>query len=210
MGFDFDFTQDKLAACIKNPNIGAWYDALCEILPDYGITTVHRVAAWLSQTGHESMDFKAVQENLNYGAKGLMGTWPRHFPNESVANAYARQPEKIANKAYANRMGNGPEDSGEGWAFRGRGLIQVTGKDNYRKCSEALYGDQEVLLNDPDILCDADGAIRSACWFWNSRNLNADADRQDVLTITKKINGGTHGLDDRQARYNRYLQLLGG
>lgn len=207
MSFDFDFTPEKLSQCINNPNVGQWFDALYEILPTYQINTKLRVAGWLSQTGHESGDFRAVQENLNYGAKGLRATFSKYFPTDDLANAYQRQPEKIANRVYGGRMGNGPESSGEGWKFRGRGLIQVTGKDNYTRCSQALYGD-DVLIEQPELLQDIDGAIRSACWYWNSRNINADADRGDVLTMTKKINGGTHGLEDRQRRYNICMSVL--
>jgi putative chitinase len=208
MSFEFDFTPEKLAHCIKNPHIAEWYDPICEILPEYQINNPRRVASWLSQCGHESADFKFMQENLNYGAKGLRGVFPKYFPTDDMANAYQRQPEKIANRVYGNRMGNGPEETGEGYMYRGRGIIQITGKDNYRRCSIALYGD-ESLLENPDWLCEIDGAIRSACWYWNSRNLNADADREDVLALTKKINGGTHGLDDRMARYGHCISILG-
>lgn len=207
MSFDFAFTQDKLAACVKNPNIAQWYGPLCDILPKYGITTKLRVAGWLSQCGHESGDFKFVQENLNYGAKGLLGVFPKYFPSQQLAESYERKPEMIANKVYGGRMGNGPEASGDGWKFRGRGLIQVTGKENYTKCSQALYGNT-VLLENPDILSEVDGAIRSACWYWNSRSLNADADKGDVMALTRKINGGTHGLDDRQRRYDICMKTL--
>lgn len=207
MSFEFDFTPDKLQACIKNPNIAEWYEPICDILPEYQINNPRRVAAWLAQCGHESADFKFMQENLNYGAKGLRSIFGKYFPNDELANSYQRQPEKIANRVYGNRMGNGPEESGEGWKFRGRGIIQITGKDNYRRCSLALYGD-ESLLDDPDLLCQIDGSIRSACWYWNSRNLNADADREDQLTVTKKINGGTHGLEDRLARYKHCIGIL--
>lgn len=207
MSFDFDFTPSKLSKCIKNPKIGDWYDALCDILPEYGITSKLRVAGWLSQTGHESGDFKFVQENLNYGARGLLATFPKYFPTQSLAESHERKPEKIANKVYGGRMGNGTEASGDGWKFRGRGLIQVTGRENYSKCSEALYGNL-ILLETPELLQEIDGAVRSACWYWNSRNLNAAADKGDVVGMTKKINGGINGLDDRQARYRTCMQVL--
>jgi putative chitinase len=207
MSFSFNFTTDKLAACINNQNIGVWYDALYQLLPDYGITTKRRVAGWLSQTGQESGDFRFLTENLNYSADALMRVWPRHYPTQAIANRYHRQPEKIANRSYANRMGNGPEESGDGWKYRGRGLIQVTGKDNYLRCSMTLYGD-DILLDKPEILCEVDGAVRSACWYWNFRNINVDADNGDVLSMTKKINGGTHGLDERTKRYNRCMSVL--
>ena len=207
MDFDFDFTPEKLAACINNPNIDQWYGPLVDILPQYAISTRLRVAGWLSQCGHESGDFKILQENLNYGAKGLLGVFPRYFPTQALAEAYQRKPEMIANKVYGGRMGNGVESTGDGWKYRGRGLIQITGKENYTKCSMALYGD-DSLLETPDLLMDIDGAIRSACWYWNSRNLNIDADNGNVLAMTKKVNGGTIGLDDRQARYDRCMLAL--
>jgi putative chitinase len=207
MGFDFSFTPEKLAACISNPNINQWYDSLVDILPQYAINTRLRVAGWLSQCGHESGDFKILQENLNYGAKGLLTVFPRYFPTQALAESYQRKPEMIANRVYGGRMGNGVETTGDGWKYRGRGLIQITGKDNYTRCSRTLYGDDSLLEN-PDLLLDVDGAIRSACWYWNSRNINVDADNGDVLTMTKKINGGTIGLDDRQRRYDRCMATL--
>lgn len=207
MSFNFDFTLAKLSACISNATISQWYGPLCEILPQYGINTKLRVAGWLSQTGHESGSFKFMQENLNYGSKGLLATFPRYFPTQALADSYQRKPEKIANRVYGGRMGNGVESTGDGWKFRGRGIIQITGKDNYRNCSLALYG-TEILLEQPEILQTIDGAVRSACWYWNSRNINVDADNRDVLAMTRKINGGTHGLDDRTARYNLCMSVL--
>lgn len=209
MSFEFDFTPEMLAACMPSPRIGEWYDSICEILPDYEIASPLRIAAWLAQVGHESGDLKFMVENLNYGAKGLRGVFGKYFPTDDIANHYQRQPEMIANRVYSNRMGNGPENSGDGWKFRGRGLIQITGRDNYLRCSQMLYGDNR-LLDEPDLICEPDGAIRSACWFWNSRNLNDLADVQDIKEITRKINGGYNGLDDRVMRYERALQVLGG
>ena len=207
MSFDFNFTKEKLAGCISNPRISDWYDTLVRILPAYAINTQPRVAAWLAQTGHESGDFRSLVENLNYRAQALVATWPRHFPTMDIANQYHRMPERIANRAYANRMGNGPESSGDGWKYRGRGLIQVTGKTNYTNCSLALYGDT-TLVNQPEFLESMDGAVRSACWYWNSRDLNLDADRLNIDTISRKVNGGTKGLEDRQARYQRCMRVL--
>ncbi len=123
--FDFDFTQDKFTAIIgKNPYADHWYEALCQILPDYDINTVPRVAAFLAQTAHESGNYRAIKENLNYKAESLMRVWPRYFPDMATAKAYEKQPERIANRAYANRMGNGPEESGDGCRYCGRGLMQ--------------------------------------------------------------------------------------
>lgn len=207
MTFSFDFTAEKFSRCINNPRSEEWFSVLCEILPQYGISTKQRVAGWLSQTGHESGDFRTLSENLNYSAQGLMKTFPRYFPTVALADQYARQPMKIANRVYGGRMGNGPESTGEGWRYRGRGILQITGKDNYRNCSNTLYGD-DLLLREPDLLLDMDGAVRSACWFWNSRNINADADRGDVVAMTRKVNGGTHGLEDRQRRYRLCISVL--
>lgn len=209
MPFDFNFTEEHLSNCINNHALGDWFAAINDNLPEYGITSVERVAAWLAQMGHESGDFKELKENLNYGAKGLRVTFPKYFPSDEMALAYQRQPEKIANRVYGGRMGNGSEETGDGWKYHGRGLIQITGKDNYTYCSNALYGDLSLLEN-PDMLCDMDGAVRSACWFWNSRNLNPLADAGDIVTITKRINGGTIGLDDRTNRWHRALSVLRG
>lgn len=207
MTFTFSFTQEKLASAIKNSKIDIWFSILEETLPKYQIITPERVSAWLAQCGHESANFTALQENLNYSAKGLRTIFGKYFLTEDAANEYQRNPQKIANRVYGNRMGNGNESSGEGWKFRGRGLIQLTGKDTYRMCSKALYG-SEILLENPDLLCDPDGAVRSACWFWNSKKINEDADKEDHVAITKKINGGTHGLDDRISRYNTCIAIF--
>ena len=208
MSFSFDFTKDKLERCFPaNAKAGDWYAALAQNLPEWGITTVERVAQWLAQIGHESGDLRFTSENLNYSAQGLLKTFPKYFPTEDVANQYARQPERIANRVYASRMGNGPESSGEGWRFRGRGLIQVTGKSNYTNCSQALYA-EPILLTKPEILAEPDGAVRSACWYWNSRKINAVADKEDTREVTRLINGGTNGLQDRLDRYARYKPIL--
>jgi len=207
MGFDFNFTVDQLAVCIPNPNISFWYQPICDILPTYQITSILRVAAWLAQMGHESGDLAEIDENLNYSAKGLRNTFPKYFPTDELALAYARQPIKIASRVYGGRMGNGAEPTQEGWKYHGRGLIQITGKENYTMCSNALYGDTR-LIDTPELLTEQDGAIRSACWYWNSRELNTCADNKDILTITKRINGGTNGLTQRMDRYQRALQIL--
>ena len=208
MSFEFDFTAQHLAACMPNPKIEEWYQPICDVLPEYEITTPLRMAAWLAQMGHESGDLREIEENLNYSAKGLRGVFPRYFPTDEMALEYQRHPQKIASRVYGGRMGNGPEETQEGWLYHGRGLVQITGKENYTHCSMALYGDTR-LLETPELLCEQDGAIRSACWFWNSRALNAHADNRDITTITKRINGGTIGLEDRVNRYHRALQVLG-
>jgi len=204
---DFILTKDKLSQMIlKNPYIDHWHNALSRALPDYEITTPKRVAAFIAQCAHESGDFKFLRENLNYKAESLMRVWPRYFPSLEIAHQYAHNQEKIANRAYANRMGNGPEVSGDGWRYCGRGLIQLTGKNNYQAFADSIETPVEQV---PDYMATFEGAVQSACWFWESNNLNADADRGDILTITKKINGGTLGLEDRTTRYNRALQILG-
>lgn len=205
MNFEFDFTVDKLAQCVKNPQIEAWFDALNKHLPEFDITTVNRVAGFISQCQHESADFKTLVENLNYSSKGLMGTWPKRFTG--VADHYHRKPEMIANRAYADRMGNGPEESGDGWRYRGRGLLQVTGKDNYTHCSHDLFGDDR-LVEDPDLLSTPEFAVLSACWFWKKNNLNAICDAGDVKLLTRRINGGTLGLEDRIHHWNDCINVF--
>ena len=207
-GFDFDFTLDKFKACVGNaPYADHWFEALCQILPDYDINTVPRVAAFLAQTAHESGGYRAIKENLNYRAESLMRVWPKYFPNMEIARAYAQQPEKIANRAYGGRMGNGPEESGDGWKFCGRGLIQLTGKDNYSRYAQSL----EISLDEAsEHLTTFEGCVQSAAWFWEANNLNQWADKGDILTLTKRINGGTLGLADRQKHYDHALHVLGG
>ena len=206
MSFEFDFTEEKLKKCLsRNKNIPELFVSLEKVLPKYEITTVERVAAFLAQCGHESLDFTVLQENLNYGAKGLLGLFKKYFPNEALAKQYERKPEKIANKIYANRMGNGPEESGDGWAHRGRGAIQLTGKLNYQAFANSIG----LTLEDAITYCATmDGAIESACWFWQKNKLNVIADKKDVLAMTKKINGGTIGLEDRKKHYEHNIEVL--
>ncbi len=208
MSFTFDFKKEHVAAMIgKNPYIDYWYDALNQILPDYQINTPQRVAAFMAQCGHESGNFRFLQENLNYRAESLMKTWPRHFPTMEIAKQYERQPQKIANKAYSNRMGNGDEASGDGWRYLGRGLIQLTGKNNYTFFAASIgIEDMDEVV---EYLQTFEGAVQSACFFWEQNNLNQWADKGDILTLTKRINGGTIGLDDRIKHYNHALHVLG-
>ena len=204
---DFILSQDQLAQVIPgNPYVDHWYNALAQALPDYDINTPARVAAFLAQCGHESGGFTAIKENLNYKAESLVRVWPKYFPNMDVANQYAHNQEKIANRAYANRMGNGPEESGDGYRFCGRGLIQLTGRSNYQAFADSI---QEDINNLPDYLATFEGCVQSACWFWEANNLNQYADNGDLLTMTKKINGGTLGIDDRTERYKKALQIMG-
>lgn len=165
-----------------------------------------RAAAFLAQIAHESGGFNFVKENLNYSAKGLMTTFKKYFPNEAIAKQYERKPEKIANRVYANRMSNGDEASGDGYKFCGRGLIQLTGRANYTKFSQDLgisLDETVAYLETPE------GAVSSAGWFWDQNNLNAYCDKDDFIGLTKRINGGTIGLEDRKHHYEIALKALG-
>lgn len=165
-----------------------------------------RAAAFLAQVAHESGGFNFVKENLNYSAKGLMGTFKKYFPTEAIAKQYERQPEKIANRVYANRMSNGDEASGDGYKFCGRGLIQLTGRANYTKFAEDLgitLEETVAYLETPE------GAVSSAGWFWDNNNLNSYCDKDDFIGLTKRINGGTIGLEDRKHHYEIALKALG-
>jgi putative chitinase len=203
----FVLTKNQLAELLPgNPYLDYWYSALERCLPDYDINTTRRVAAFIAQCAHESGGFKFLKENLNYRAESLVRVWPRHFPNLDIARKYARNPEKIANKAYANRMGNGDENSGDGWKFIGRGLIQLTGRNNYQAFADSI----ETDINDiPEYLQTFEGAVQSACWFWETNNINRFADSGDIKEMTKRINGGYIGLDDRIKHYNHALHVLG-
>jgi putative chitinase len=205
--FDFEFTENKLSQIITNNQyVNNWFEALSTLLPDYDINTVPRVSAFLAQTAHESGGYKALKENLNYRAETLCKVWPRYFPNMEIANQYAHNQEAIANRAYGGRMGNGPEDSGDGFKYCGRGLIQLTGKDNYTRFAESIETPVEEI---PEFLGTFEGAVQSACWFWETNSLNQFADSGDMLTLTKRINGGTLGLDDRIKHYNHAMHILG-
>lgn len=165
-----------------------------------------RVAGFLAQIAHESGGFNAVIENLNYSKDGLRKIFPKYFPTDELAAEYARKPEKIANRVYANRMKNGDENSGDGFKFRGRGLIQLTGRDNYTRFAQALDMDIESTIA---YLETPNGAVASAGWFWDNNKLNQYCDKDDFITLTKRINGGTIGLSDRQHHYHLALQHLG-
>lgn len=210
MSFQFDFTIDKLKQLIPNAagGVQAWYEGLSDALPQYEIVTVPRAAAFIAQCAHESGGFRMMEENLNYKAATLTKLWPKRYP-AGIAEQYAGKPQAIANKSYGGRMGNGDEASGDGWKYRGRGILQLTGKDNYKACSKFLFSD-DTLLENPDLLLDAYYATHSACWFWNQNKLNQYADSGDILTMTKKINGGTIGLDDRIKHYKHAMEVLSG
>lgn len=179
-----------------------------EVMDKFQINTPLRLCHFLAQCGHESGNFKAVNENLNYGAKGLRGIFGKYFPTDAKALEYERKPEKIANLVYGGRMGNGPEASGEGYKYRGRGYIQLTGKDNYAAFDKVVA---ENILETPDLVA-TKYPLLSAAWFWNSRKLNELADKgatdAEVTSITKKVNGGTIGLEDRIKHFKEFYNLV--
>ena len=190
----------------KNPYIEHWHHALVQLLPDYEINTPARMAAFLAQCAHESGDFKFIKVNLNYRAASLRKTFGKYFPTDEIAQQYANKPEKIANRVYANRMGNGPEESGDGYRYCGRGLIQLTGKENYFWFAASLQITPEEASEYMETF---EGAAQSACWFWETNNLNQWADAKDILTLTKRINGGTIGLEDRKRHFDHALHIFG-
>ena len=212
MSFEFDFTRDHLAEIIPgNKQVDEWYAALYEVLPMYEITTERRVAHFLSQCAHESANFKRLEENLNYSAKALRAVFGRYFgdPPKRDADEYHRQPEMIANYVYMDefrkyKMGNIHE--GDGWLFRGRGLKQLTGRENYSRFGDSIGMTAEEAA---EYVQSFNGAIQSACWFWDTNNLNDIADGDNVKLMTKKINGGSIGLEDRQKRYINAMKVLG-
>ena len=212
MSFDFDFTENQLAEIIPgNKQVGEWYAALYEILPMYDIVSERRVAHFLSQCAHESANFKRLEENLNYSAKALRAVFGRYFGDapKRDADEYHRQPEMIANYVYMDefrkyKMGNIYE--GDGWLFRGRGLKQLTGRDNYTKFGDSIGMTAEEAA---EYVQSFNGSIQSACWFWDTNNLNDIADGDNVKLMTKKINGGSIGLEDRQKRYINAMKVLG-
>jgi putative chitinase len=205
-----ELTKEQLKQLLpKNPYIDNWYSALSQLLPEYNINTPQRIAAFVAQCAHESGNFMVLKENLNYRAVTLRKIFPKYFPTDALANEYASKPNKqeaIANLVYANRMGNGPPESGDGWRYAGKGLIQLTGKDNYTWFAASL---QIPVEEASEYLLTFEGAAQSACWFWETNNLNQWADKGDILTLTKRINGGTIGLDDRIKHYQHALHVLG-
>ena len=207
MSFTFNFTKQQLKEMIpKNPYVDQWFEAIYEILPEYEITTPQRVAAFLAQCAHESGGFVFLKENLNYKAASLRRVFPKYFPDDAIAAQYAGKGEMIANRVYANRMGNGDEASGDGWRYCGRGLIQLTGKNNYT----FFAGSLDIPVEEAsEYLQTFEGAVQSACFFWEQNKLNQWADAGDILTLTKRINGGTIGLEDRVKHYNHALHIFG-
>jgi putative chitinase len=200
-------TLDQLRQLIpRNKHVTYWHHALEQLLPDYGIDTEKRIAAFVAQCAHESGEFTMIKENLNYRWETLRRIFPKYFPNDDLAKQFAGKPEAIANKVYANRMGNGDEASGDGYRYSGRGLIQLTGKDNYFWFAESIGISAEEAS---EYMSTFEGAAQSACWFWETNNLNKWADQGDIETLTRKINGGTIGIEDRKKHYAHALHVLG-
>ena len=208
-----------VAAKVKEP--GKWLEAVVEACAKFQINTPKRVAAFLAQTAHESGGYTMLEENLNYSAETMAVVWPNRFAEKGADGKYIkengknkpnkfalalhRKPEMIANVVYSNRMGNGTIESGEGWKYRGRGLKQLTGKDNYTRCGQALGVD---LVAKPELLLTPQYAALSAGWFWDSNRLGDFADKDDFVGMTRRINGGTIGLADRESRYKAVLSVL--
>jgi putative chitinase len=197
---------------IRIERAAKWQPHIDYAMAQFGITTINEKASFLAQIGHESALLSMLEENLNYSDAGLARTWPKRFSNADgtpniKAKELSRRAEKIANFVYANRMGNGSESSGDGWKYRGRSLIHVTGKDNYAACGKALG---LPLLTNPEMLLMPREAARAAGWFWKSRNLDLHDDDNSVLAETRIINGGTHGLKERQSLFAKALEALKG
>ena len=202
-------TLDQLQQIVpKNPYIEHWHKAFCEILPDYDINAPKRIAAFLAQCAHESGGFTAIKENLNYRPQTLVTLFKKYFDLDTATRycALPNKQEAIANRIYASRMGNGDEASGDGYRYCGRGLIQLTGKDNYTRYAQST---EQTVEEASEHLTTFEGCVQSAAWFWEANNLNQYADSGDILTMTKRINGGTIGLADRVKHYNQACQVLG-
>ena len=206
--FKFNFEPEMAQELIHRDDWEDWYEAMCEILPLWEVDTIERVAMFIAQCGHESGGFRVLSENLNYSAQALNSIFPKYFKRAGRdANEYHRQPEKIANVIYANRMDNGDEASGDGWRFRGGGLIQLTGRYNYTEFAE----DVDMTVDEAvDYVRTKKGALDSACWFWDENNLNKLCDALDIVRMTKRINGGTIGLEDRKKHWEHAMDVLGG
>jgi putative chitinase len=205
-----ELTLDQLKQLLpRNKYVEHWHGALAQLFPDYEINTPQRMAAFIAQCAHESANFAILEENLNYRWTTLRKIFPKYFPTDALAQEYASRPNKkeaIANRVYANRMGNRDEASGDGWRYRGRGLIQLTGRDNYTWFAASLEISAEEAT---EYLGTFEGAAQSACWFWETNKLNQWADSGDIKTLTKRINGGYIGLEDRIKHYNHALHVLG-
>ena len=197
---------DQLKQMVKNPHITHWHEVLDQLLDDYEINTPLRVAHFVAQCAHESGNFVFIKENLNYKAASLRKIFSKYFPTDELAAQYANRPERIANRVYANRMGNGDEASGDGFRYCGRGLIQLTGKDNYT----FFAGSLDISVEEAsEYLATFEGSAQSACWFWEQNKLNRFADANDVKGLTRAINGGYIGLEDRIKHTEHALHILG-
>lgn len=193
-----------------NNHIDKWYPLVKELFPRYGLNESHqeRIAAFVAQTGYESSDWNILYEDLNYSAAALNRVFRKYFANAGVSPYdYRRNPEKIANRVYANRMGNGPEESGDGWKFRGRGIIQLTGKDNYQAFADYLNKPLEQTI---EYVASRTGALESSLWYWTHNGLNNLADMLDIRNITFRINGGYHGYYTRKQKYLFAMDVLSG
>lgn len=199
-------TKDKLQQFLpNNKNIDVIHPILNKMLEKYEINSKYRIAGFLSQLGHESLDLTRLTEGLSYKADRLITIFPKYFKDIGTAQLYERKPEKIANRVYSNRMGNGDEASGDGYKFHGRGGFQLTGRSNYTAFAKHM----NMSLDQAVQYCETiEGAIESSCWYWNSNKLNDIADKNDIVLLTKKINGGTIGLDDRTTRYQKILSNI--
>ena len=196
----------ELLRTVTTPELAdMWAESLDETCERFAIDSPFRIAGFISNVAHESAGFKFVKENLNYSAASLMRVWSSRFPTVEIAQRYAMQPEKIANRAYSDRMGNGDEASGDGWRYIGRGLIQLTGKNNY--VAYSLACDNEALQH-PEIVEQPKYAAESAGWFWSVNRLNQLADAQDITGMCRRINGGLNGLDDRQMKYSQIMSYF--
>ena len=196
---------DQLRSILPNcKDPVGWSAALNDQLPKFGIITVEQVSMFIAQCGHESGEFNFISENLNYSGDRLLVIFPKYFKGVDVTK-YHRQPEKIANRVYASRMGNGPEASGEGFKYRGSGLIQLTGKENFTKGSQALFKDDRLVTNPDLVRTDKTVALQTALWYWDSRRLG---NVTDIVAATKIINGGTIGIEDRTSKYNKGVKVL--
>jgi len=198
----------KVCPKTKKEVLETYVAPLNKVAKAHGILDNHkRLAAFLAQVAHESGGFNFTKENLNYGAKALNSVFKKYYPTEKDALLHERKPEQIANKVYASRMGNGDEKSGDGWTYRGRGLIQLTGKENYTKFAESI---KKPVTEAVTYLETPEGAVESAAWFWSKNKLNELCDKDDFVTLTKRINGGTNGLEDRKHHYEIALKALKG
>ena len=205
----FELKKEHVAEMLKgNKNIDAWYDAMVKVLPKYNINTPNRVAGFIAQCAHESLNFTVLEENLNYSAANLEKVFSKYFSKAGrKTTGYVKQPEKLANLVYADRLGNGDTASGDGYKFRGRGIIQLTGRENYTNFGKAVGKTPDEVI---EYLKTIEGALESACWYWNNRNINAACDANDIVRMSKLVNGGDIGLADRKKNYEQNLRILGG